>query len=65
MAQNNSFLLKNYNFNFFKDVYITFVNIDNTVYCKKTVNLKNLFLLKNFNLKKINLSKKCLNIVYF
>jgi hypothetical protein len=65
MARISNFLLKNFNFDYFKDVEISSIIINNNEFFNKTQNLEGLFFLKKINLKKINTFKKCVNIIYF
>ena len=65
MARNDNFFLKNFNFNYFLFFKLTFININNIVFFRKLNNLNNFFIFKVLKLKKINLNKKCINVIYF
>jgi len=65
MARKNSCILKNFNFNYFPFFKLSFINFNNIVFFKKLNNSSNFFTFKNLKIKKINLDKKCINVVYF
>lgn len=65
MDRINNFFLKNFNFNYFQFFKLRLVVINNSEFFNKKNKFKNLFFLKYLNLKKINLNKQCINIIYF
>jgi len=65
MGRIYQFLIKNFGFNFFEFTDYDSIIINNSVFFKKYFNFKNLFFLKSINLKKINLCKHSVNVIYF
>lgn len=65
MDRTNNFLFKHFNFDYFQFCEVRVSTINNIVFFNRKLKFKNLFFLKNLNLKKINLNKQCINIIYF
>lgn len=65
MDRINNFFLKNFNFNYFQFFKLKFTCLNNSEFFNKKNKFKNLFFFKHLNLKKVNLNKQCINIIYF
>ena len=65
MDRINNFYITNLNFNYIQYFILLENNTNNSEFFFKVKKQKNLFFFKFLNLKKINLNKKCMNIIYF